>query len=533
MPYKVFLVEDEIVTRDGIRENVDWESVGFKICGEASDGEIALPLIEDAKPDVLITDIKMPFMDGLQLSKILREHMPWVKIIILSGHNEFEYAQSALKMGVTEYLLKPVSAADIEEALERLGDTLRKEHKEQERLKQLQQSVAGNLVLQREQFLLRLVMGSVPSADAIEQSQHYGLNIVAKHYLVMLMSIELCEDNQPFDFHQYRLVERIVSDLAANHADVLMTKKDVEELVLLLTGDSHEQLIEEARFLAEQAKKNIAAQTQCGLSVEIGPPQDRLGDIHHSFAEALVRIKKPARELQTPEIESNDREIELRNVDQAAIEDFLRFGTLDNFEDFFSACIQPIEKAVMHSQLIRHYFIVDILLTIAQFVSDLGGDVNKVVPEVHDLENFLDEVETVEQIKLEMKNVFNNALALRNTRTNHERLILIQQAKEYIDDNYTDPTLQLKKVATMYNLSASHFSSVFHDEIGETFRNYIGKLRINRAKELLRTTNIKSSEIAHLCGYRDPHYFSTVFKKKCALTPQQFRKQAQQTKSIG
>jgi two-component system response regulator YesN len=533
MPYKVFLVEDEIVTRDGIRDNVDWESVGFKFCGEAADGEMALPLIEDAKPDVLITDIKMPFMDGLQLSRIIREHMPWVKIIILSGHNEFDYAQSAIKLGVTEYLLKPVSATDIQDVLVTIGATLRKEHKEQEHLKQLQQSVEGNLVLQREQFILRLVAGGVPSADAIDQSQRFGLNIVAKHYLVMLMVIELCEKNKPFDYHEYRQVERIVSDLAANNPDVLMTKKDVEEIVLLMKGDSHNQLIEEAQFLAEQAKKNVEEQTQCGLSVEIGPPQDRLGDIHRSFAAALVRIKRPLAEAVPQKFESADEKIELRNIDKATIDNYIRFGSLDDFDEFFAECLQPIKKAIQNSHLIRHYFIVDMLLTIAQFVSDLGGEVNQIVPEVANLEQFLEGIVSVDQIKQHMKDIFTKAFALRNARTNHERLILIQQAKEYIDNNFMDPTLQLKKVAAMQNLSPSHFSSVFHEEVGETFRDYLSKLRINRAKELLRTTNMKCSEIAHLCGYRDPHYFSTVFKKKSGVTPQQFRSQAQQMKSIG
>ena len=132
MAYKVFLVEDEIVTREGIRDNVNWGAVGFEFCGEAPDGEIALPQIEETQPDVLITDIKMPFMDGLQLSKIIREHMPWIKIIILSGHNEFEYAQSAVKLGVTEYLLKPVSANDLHQVLTRLSKTLDREKKERE-----------------------------------------------------------------------------------------------------------------------------------------------------------------------------------------------------------------------------------------------------------------------------------------------------------------------------------------------------------------------------------------------------------------
>ena len=102
MPYKVFLVEDEVVTREGIRDNVDWKANGFEFFGEATDGEMALPLIQTIKPDVLITDIKMPFMDGLQLCKIIRERMPWIKIIILSGHDEFEYAQEAIKLGVKD-----------------------------------------------------------------------------------------------------------------------------------------------------------------------------------------------------------------------------------------------------------------------------------------------------------------------------------------------------------------------------------------------------------------------------------------------
>jgi two-component system response regulator YesN len=99
MTYKVFFVEDEIVTREGIRDNVDWQANGFEFCGEATDGEMALPLLRAAQPDVLITDIKMPFMDGLQLTKIVRERMPWIKVIILSGHDEFEYAQQAINLG--------------------------------------------------------------------------------------------------------------------------------------------------------------------------------------------------------------------------------------------------------------------------------------------------------------------------------------------------------------------------------------------------------------------------------------------------
>src|SRR5512141_2164887 len=134
MSYKVFFVEDEIITREGIRDNVDWKAYGFEFCGEASDGEMALPLLRTAQPDVLITDIKMPFMDGLQLSKIIRERMPWVKIIILSGHDEFEYAQQAIKLGVTDYLLKPITVQNLQTALQKLTVQLNRERDERENL---------------------------------------------------------------------------------------------------------------------------------------------------------------------------------------------------------------------------------------------------------------------------------------------------------------------------------------------------------------------------------------------------------------
>jgi two-component system response regulator YesN len=127
MSYKVFFVEDEIVTREGIREKVDWRGHGFEFCGEAPDGEIALPLLQTVQPDVLITDIKMPFMDGLELSRIVHERMPTTKIVILSGHDEFEYAQAAIKLGVTEYLLKPVTIQDLHCMLRQVAAELDRE----------------------------------------------------------------------------------------------------------------------------------------------------------------------------------------------------------------------------------------------------------------------------------------------------------------------------------------------------------------------------------------------------------------------
>ena len=167
MAYKAFFVEDEIVTREGIRDNVDWQGHGFEFCGEAPDGEIALPLLQTAQPDVLITDIKMPFMDGLELCKIVHERMPWMKIIILSGHDEFEYAQEAIKLGVTEYLLKPVTAQDLHHVLQRIAAQLEQEKRAQAQLQQLKHQVEENRAALREKLLFNLVVGAISPAEAI------------------------------------------------------------------------------------------------------------------------------------------------------------------------------------------------------------------------------------------------------------------------------------------------------------------------------------------------------------------------------
>lgn len=523
MVYKVFLVEDEVVTREGIRDNVDWDSAGFEFCGEAPDGEIALPLIEEAQPDVLITDIKMPFMDGLQLCKIVREHLPWVKIIILSGHDEFQYAQAALKLGVTEYLLKPISAQDLLSVLKKLAGSLDEERSERESLKRLREQAEKNLVLLREKFLLRLILGAESSMAALEQSEQLGLNILARCYLVILFRIELPAENQLIDYREYERVERLVSSLARSHPDSLLARKDMEELVLILKGESPEQLEQEGVFIGGQIQSQVQEQTGCRLQVGIGSPQQRLGELHRSFSEALARVKGAHQAHMAQNALAEADQLELLKLEQSALENYLKCGMGEDFDEFFETYIQPLGEAALHSYLVKHYIFMDIVLTTAQFVSDLGGKVEEVIPEIQGVEQLLENINSVDEIREETRKIFSNALAFRNSQVRSERALIIHIAKAFIDSHFTDPDLSLDEVAAQVNLSPNHFSAVFSHETGETFRDYLTRNRIEKAKELLRMTNLKCSEVGYRSGYNDPHYFSYIFRKNTNLTPQQFR----------
>lgn len=525
MLYKVFLVEDEIVTREGIRDNVAWQAAGFEFCGEAPDGEVALPLIENAQPELLITDIKMPFMDGLQLCRLVRERMPWVKILILSGHDEFGYAQSAIQLGVSEYLLKPITAVEIQNVLQRLAALLDQERDEREKRKQLQRQINDNLILQRERLLLQLVVGGASSAEAIEQCRRLGLDIIAPCYLVTIIKLYVDKAVGYLDYPAYQQAQNIVSNLIESHPGAFLAQKSAEELLLVMSGEDVQQLEQDGLFLGALIQKEVEAGIGCQVSVGIGAPQQRLTHISHSFMEALAKVKEAEAGTRPEDIGHAFAPVGMPRLEQTAVEHYLKCGLIKEFDTFFAIHLQPMSIAALQSYLIKHYLLVDIILTTAQFITDLGGDAAAVIPEIQNIEKLLLAAKTGEQMQATIKKIFLGALAFRNKQATYERTRIIHQVKTFIDNHFADPDLLLNAVAARANLSPGHFSVLFSHEVGETFKDYLTRIRIERAKELLRTTNLKCAEIALRSGYNDPHYFSHVFRKNTGLPPQQFRQQ--------
>jgi two-component system, response regulator YesN len=524
MAFKVFFVEDEILTREGIRDHVNWKAHGFEFCGEASDGEVALPLLQTLKPNVLITDIKMPFMDGLQLSKIVRERMPWMKIIILSGHDEFEYAQEAIKLGVTEYLLKPVTVQDMHEVLQRVAVQLEQEKIEQENLQKLHDQIEENRATLRERLLLRLVVGAVSPTEAIEKGQLLDLDLIARCYLVVILKTELADRSEHFDYDEYQQVQQIVSGLVEINPDIYLLKKDWEELVVLMKGNTPEYLEEERDVLLDQIRQEVA-RTRYQLAIGAGSTVMRIADIYQSFVEALVSIQNATDKNNSGSDQVVDKS-ELLKVNKSAVENYLKCGIKQDFDEFFNDFIQPLGETALKSYLIKNYIFVDVVLATANLVSELGGDIDQVVPELNSIETILMNIKTIDQLREQAYKILVSALAFRDSQTNHQYADMVRQAKAYIDQHYSDPDLSLNEVATQVNLSPSHFSFVFGQEACQNFKEYLTEIRIKKAKELLRTTPLRSAEIAYQVGYNDPHYFSYVFRKNTGLTPSEFRSQA-------
>lgn len=526
MSYKVFFVEDEIVTREGIRDNVDWNADGFELCGEAPDGEMALPLVQATRPDVLITDIKMPFMDGLQLSRIVRERLPRTKIVILSGHDEFEYAQEAIKLGITEYLLKPVTVQDMHKVLQRVGAKITQEHQEQAQLRQLRDQVAENRAVLIERLLLKLLVGGITPSEAIEQCELVGLDLVARSYLAVVIRIASNASTATLFAPQVQQMQDKVSELTAHNPDVFLLRKDLQELVLILKGDSTECLVQDRDLLLTRIQQ-CAQTVGCTLTVGVGAPASRIADIGQSFLGALADAQRGTAGGRTDAATGIDCAALLK-VDKTAAQEFLRCGVQADLNDFFDAFILPLGETLAASMIVKNYVLLELAFTAASFVQELGGEVDEVLPGLDHLETVLNNITTIDQFREQVQCILTAALAFRDCRAGGPHAGVIQQAREYIDRHYADPEISLHQVAAQVGHSPCHFSTVFGEENGTTFKEYLTELRIRRARELLRTTTLRSSDVADQVGYRDPHYFSLVFRKHTGLSPKEFRLQARQ-----
>jgi len=291
-----------------------------------------------------------------------------------------------------------------------------------------------------------------------------------------------------------------------------------------MKGGTSEYLEEERDLLLGAIKQDVK-KTRYHLAIGAGTPKKRIADIYHSFVEALACIQY----VTNVNISGADlamEKAELLKIDKAAVENYLRSGVKNGIDEFFDGFIRPLGDSALASYLIKNYIVVDVIIAAARFVKEWGGDMDSVVPEINSIETILVNIKTVENLKEQVCKILMSALEFRDSQTKFKHARLIQQAKNYIDQHYMEADLSLNDITTLINLSPSHFSTVFSQETNQTFRDYLTSVRIQKAKELLRTTSLKSSDISYQVGYNDPHYFSFVFKKNTGFSPSKFRVQA-------
>lgn len=534
---KVFLVEDEMVIRRGIKNSIDWEKEGYIFCGEASDGELAYPMIIKEKPDILITDIRMPFMDGLELCKLVKKELPNIKILILSGYDEFDYAKEAIRLGVTEYLLKPISSGKLLEALNGVSESIRREKEDKDLVRKYMEEMRENTEHEKQKFFEQMIAGNLSMADALETGKKYEMNLSAGMYNLLLFRFTLGEENRKSG-ELLGEAEYAIEKLTERLEYVFEFQRGVEGWAFLLMADNEEQMSERVKELSKDLEEIMKNYSTIAYFGGIGQPVARLRELEESFREAeralaarftmeLNRIISVEDIRMAQNVDTLD-DIEITSFGEiektrTMLEKFLNNGAEDEIDEFVDVYINELPEENLKSVLMRQYIIMDAYIVMMSFCEKIEGIEGEMQAQSEELKNSMKTIQTLEEIKNYIRMLLKKIIGVRDTISGRRYSDVIEIAKDQIRKTYMSDEISLNTIAAEVGMSPSYFSSIFSKEMGKTFVEYLTEIRMDRAKELLMCSSMKTSEIGYEVGYKDPHYFSYIFKKTQNCTPKEFR----------
>ena len=517
---KVFLVDDEIAIRETLRNIFPWEDQGFQLVGEAPDGEMALPMIRDLNPDILLTDIRMPFMDGMRLCAEIKRLMPWVGVIILSGYDDFSYARQAISLGVREYLLKPITAKELGTALSRVAGQIEAERRERESAASLRQRVASGNQFLKEKLLASLFTDEGDRFEdeiLLQQMRAMGVNLAASCYVVIDIAYPLKDEARA-------AARAALASLAEATGGSVLTCGMAQGTRALVLGDNERDVEERAYSFASSAAQLPELKDCEGLLLSIGETVSDYYDIRRAMQSARHLRHMAARQSEGRRIigvgELNDRPAALNNLDLSPLYEKLQYAAAGEIDTILAEYTDSLGPGAEGLSLAMGYLRVAAVIAAQRIAQEAGAD-----PAALDQGLIAEAMQAEGPAGLEaVKALLLNAIQCRDRTGRGVGETPVGRARIYLSRCYANPNLMLQDVAGEVGMSQSHFSTVFAQETGITFTQYLTALRLGKARELLTATAMRSSEIAFAVGYNDAHYFSYLFKKHTGYTPSEYRK---------
>ena len=541
---KIFLAEDEVVVRETIKRMIPWEELGFELVGEAADGEMALPLLIRQQPDLLITDIKMPFMDGLTLARLAKKEIPGLKVVILRGYDDFNYAKQAIGIGVEDYLLKPITKNALIERLSEIRSRYEHEKTQKEYYEKFQREMQAYEKNSSRDFFEALVDGSMDMMEVYKRAEKLGLDIVAEAYNVLIFTMNCDEDfsGQRDEYSSWEAESlELLENFFAGHSSAMLFRSNIFSYGVLLKGQ-RETIEENTRACVDEIRKILSRQDgRREWFLAVGQSVERLSQIQKSYHTAsrafsqrylydenilyydeMETMEHPGGQAET-EDNAYLQKVDVNALNPAILQKFLSNGLQEETENFVKDYFYAIGQEPMESLVFRNYVILNVRFSVISFIKGLGCDTNEM--ESADTEEVLAESgKNMESAIAYAKKMISQAIEIRDQNSGNKNRSILKTAVDFIDSHYMDEEISLNTVANVANVSSNHFSALFSQNMGQTFIEYLTTLRMNKAKELLRCTGMRSSEIAGEIGYKDAHYFSYLFKKTQGMTPSDYRK---------
>ena len=501
--YQIMLVEDEMLVRESMAQNTDWGRFGFAAPHVFENGQQALEQLETLRPDVVITDICMPFVDGLELAQHIYETLPETIVVVLTGFSEFSYAQKAIRYHVHDYLLKPVSPREFDQLLQGLAAELSEKRERQGVYSRA--AVAGEVL--KDRFFQSLLQPELPQ-ELSGAMREAGVEFGGGMHAVVLAALpegQITLDGQDVTQLCMPAQFRVLEDA---HAMLIVSGEDTAELMARTAAG--------ARQLCAQLEKHA-------VPVGIGGAYSGPDGLRQSAQEAQHALGYAFSSGQTllfdPELRKASGSLQTDDCPTAAmIASALQSGAANRALELTGTLFTCIRRRRVHLDECRPVLQrLQILMASHLTREQLRRAPEMLLPQAGcSLEEVRLSVERLEGYILQCQSQQNDTPAARCGR----------MAVEYVSEHYADSDLKLPDVLEHLGVSRSYFSTVFKEKTGQSFVEYLTNLRMEKAKELLRETGLCTYEIAERIGFADPHYFSLTFRRREGMTPKQYREAA-------
>jgi len=530
--YKILIVDDEQEVRQGIISKTKWNEFSFELIGEASNGQEALEIMEKQIPDIVITDISMPLMDGLELSKEIKEQYPIVKTIILTGFEDFTFAQKAIKYGVEDYLSKPIHPNEMNSLLSKLKKILDDEMKEKEDVKKLQKHYEKSLPILKERFLFSLIHKPLNYDEIVSGIKLYNVNILYSNFTISVSKIDVGS-----------ITKKEMAIELRNIAILRITKKIIKEkncgevffynnlLIIIFSIDSKEKAIIRNKVISflEEIHQNIKHFLKIALSTGLGYIQNSINLLPSSFASAKTALEYRlllggSKVIFIEDVEPDlDISLNFDEEKESKLLNAIKFETENNIKQVVMDILKHDKRTSISIKDYQLYFLQIVSFLIRQ-ANVLQIDSSLLLQEVSDLFSKIITFATMEQVINWLINIcLEFKIELDRKRVSSTQLY-INKAKNYINEKFNDHELSIQKLADILYISPSYLGMIFKKEAKITFLQYLIKIRLKKAKLFLENPTYSISDVANKVGYPDISYFSYFFKKNIGISPREYKK---------
>jgi len=530
---KVLIVDDEVMFRIGVKSCIKWNNYGYELIGEAENGEQALQIIKTKKPDIVFTDIKMPVMDGLELTKAIVRDYPGIIVVILSCYNDFEYVKEALKLGARDYILKlSMKPDDLVELLLKFKEMIVRQKLEKEQEDAIRQEFNVNINKLKEEFLKRILFekNNLAPVEFDKKAEVLGLRIrYNSNFVILIMiddylnALEVIKDERLFEFAFINIANEITNKYAAG--EVIRIKDRLFACIASIEncskGESSNIIAKIIRDINLSTKKYLNYTISAGSSSNSG----NINEIHKLYSEASAALDKGF--YYGNEYFGYYAE-RCKNVDLNYSIDLETEGKLmhaletNNIKEVIEL-LHLIFKCFNDDYPPEHVRAVakEIIYIFNRSLKNYGGNLFNIFNE--NPMNIINNANTMRTIQSWFEGFAESVVhKINELKGNYFRGEIIKVV-DYIKANM-HKSISLKDAARIANMSEKYFCVLFKKETGKNFVDYVNDEKVNRAKELLKNPDIKIYEVAQLAGFTNEGYFSKIFKKYSGYTPQEYKK---------